>query len=150
MAVYAKLNKYQPCPRGQTDWTAGPKIAYFDRVEWNTQPDPSTAANALTFGEMDWWENPTSDLMPLLKRSPDCTVAIKDPIGECYIMRPDQLFPPFDNPVIRRALMGAINQKDFMTAMMGNDTSLWKVPVGYFPPGTPLASSTASSSLPTG
>jgi peptide/nickel transport system substrate-binding protein len=150
LAAYAKFDKYQPRPTGRTDWTAGPKIAYFDRVEWHTQPDPSTAADAVTSGEMDWWEAPTSDLMPLLKQNADCTVAIKDPTGECYIMRPNQLFPPFDNPAIRRALMGAINQKDFMTAVMGNDTSLWKSSVGYFPPGTPLASSTASSPLPTG
>ena len=150
LAAYAKFEKYKPRESGQADWTAGPKVAYFDRVEWHTVPDSSTAANALTSGEMDWWENPTTDLMPLVKQNADCRVAIKDPPGECYIMRPNQLFPPFDNPAVRRALMGAINQKDFMTAMMGTDTSLWKTPCGFFPPGTPLASSTAGSALAAG
>jgi peptide/nickel transport system substrate-binding protein len=150
MAAYAKFDKYQPRPSGEPDWTAGPKVVHFDRVEWHTVPDAATAANALQSGEMDWWEYPTSDLMPLLKQHNDCIVAIKDPTGECMMLRPNQLFPPFDNPAIRRALMGAINQKDFMTAMMGTDTSLWKTPCGFFPPGTPLASSTAGSPLPSG
>ena len=41
--------------------TAGPKIANFDRVEWHTIPDAATAAAALQSGEMDWWEQATSD-----------------------------------------------------------------------------------------
>jgi peptide/nickel transport system substrate-binding protein len=150
MAAYAKFDKYQPRQGGEPDWTSGPKVAYFDRVEWHTVPDAATAANALQSGEMDWWEYPTSDLMPMLRQHKDCTVAIKDPTGECMILRPNQLFPPFDNPAIRRALMGAVNQKDFMTAMMGTDASLWKTPCGFFPPGTPLASSTTGSALPSG
>ena len=55
-------------------------------------------------------------------------------------MRPDHMFPPFDNPAIRRALMGAINQSDFMTAAIGADPSLWHTPTGYFPPSSPMAS----------
>ncbi len=148
LAAYAKFDKYKPRESGETAWTAGPKIAYFDRVEWHVVPDAATKANAMTSGEMDWWENPTSDLLPLLKQNADCTVAIKDPTGECWIMRPNQLFPPFDNPAIRRALMGAVNQKDYMTAAEGTDTSLWKTPCGFFPPGSVLASSTAGSALP--
>jgi hypothetical protein len=44
-------------------------------------PDPATATNADTSGEMDRWKNPTGDLVPLLKLSRDCRVAIKDPTG---------------------------------------------------------------------
>ncbi|MCL2428797.1 MAG: ABC transporter substrate-binding protein [Alphaproteobacteria bacterium] len=43
--------------------------------------------------------------------------------------------------------MGAIDQKEFMIAMMGEDTSLWSVPMGDFPPASPLASDAGLSAL---
>ena len=43
--------------------------------------------------------------------------------------------------------MGAIDQKEFMIAMMGEDTSLWSVPCGFFPPVSPLASDAGMSAL---
>ena len=113
-------------------------------------PDAGTAAAARQSGEVDWWETPNGDLVPLLRQSRDISVAVKDPTGDCRIMRPDQLYPPFDNPAIRRALTGAINQTEFMTAMMGTDKTMWKLPCGFFTPDTPLVSSTASSPLPKG
>ncbi len=148
-AAYQRFEHYKPREGGKADWTSGPKVAYFDRVEWHVVPDPATAANALKSGEVDWWENPTSDLIPLFPKGGDVTVTVKDPTGECMIMRPNFLYPPFDNPAVRRALLGAINQTEFMTAMMGTDESLWKVPCGYFPPGTPLANSAGLSALAT-
>ena len=41
-----------------------------DRIEWIVMPDPATAAAALQNGEVDWWENPISDLVPLLQQEP--------------------------------------------------------------------------------
>jgi peptide/nickel transport system substrate-binding protein len=55
-------------------------------------------------------------------------------IGYFGFLRPNCLFPPFDNPAIRRALLGAIDQAEFMTAAIGADPSQWRVPTGYFPP----------------
>jgi peptide/nickel transport system substrate-binding protein len=55
--------------------------------------------------------------------------------------------PPFDNPAIRRALLGAVDQVDFMTAVAGSDPSGWKDKVGYFPPGSPLASDVGMAAL---
>ena len=43
--------------------------------------------------------------------------------------------------------MGAIDQKEFMVAMMGEDTSLWSVPIGFFPSTSPLASDVGMSAL---
>jgi peptide/nickel transport system substrate-binding protein len=31
------------------------------------------------------------------------------------LLHVNDLHPPFDNPAIRRALLGAVNQEDFMT-----------------------------------
>jgi peptide/nickel transport system substrate-binding protein len=137
--VYERFDGYKPRESGESSFTAGPKVVHFDRVEWHIQPDPATKAAALQAGEMDWWENPTADLLPLL-RSHNIATPVTDPTGTPFLLRPNHLYPPFDNPAIRRALMGAIDQKEYMIAMMGEDTSLWAVPNGYFPPLSPLAS----------
>ena len=63
-----------------------------------------------------------------------------NPTGLIGWGRFNHLHPPFDNPAIRRALMGAVSQEDYMTAVTGTDRSLWRDNVGFFPPETPLAS----------
>jgi peptide/nickel transport system substrate-binding protein len=67
-------------------------------------------------------------------------VEISDPTGLMACMRLNELHPPFDNPGIRRALLKAVNQTDFMIAVAGDDQKLWHVPAGIFCPGTPMAS----------
>jgi peptide/nickel transport system substrate-binding protein len=71
LAVYQRNPDYMPRNDGPPVGTAGPKIANFDRVEWHTIPDPGTAAAAVQSGEMDWWEQATSDLLPLLRKNPN-------------------------------------------------------------------------------
>ena len=44
------------------------------------------------------------------------------PTGFIATLRFNQLNPPFDNPAIRRALLGAVQQSDYMIGMVGNDT----------------------------
>ena len=68
--VYERFADYVPREDGASSWTAGPKRVNVDRVEWIVTPDASTAAAALQNGEMDWWEVPTSDLLPLLQAQP--------------------------------------------------------------------------------
>ncbi len=139
LVVYERNAAYVPSPTGTASWTAGPKIANFDRVEWHVIPDPSTAAAALQGGEMDWWETPTGDLLPTLRKA-GITVAIQDPTGLIGCMRFNQLQPPFDNPAIRRAILGAISQEDFNLTIAGDDPAMSRTGVGVFTPGTPLAS----------
>jgi len=62
-------------------------------------------------------------------------------------LRPNHLYPPFNNPAVRRALMGAIDQAEFMTAAFGPDRSLWQVPVGFFTPSSPFASEVGMAAL---
>jgi peptide/nickel transport system substrate-binding protein len=142
--VYERFADYQPREGGEADWTSGPKVAHFERIEWLIIPDAATAAAALQSGEVDWWELPTSDLLSVLRRGTKIKVAIIDPTGNCALLRPNHLHPPFDNPAVRRALLGAIDQTEFMTAVMGEDRSLWKVPCGYF---TSLSSAANDSAL---
>ena len=145
--AYERFADYVPRGSGTPSFTAGPKVVNFDRVEWNVIPDSGTAASAMQNGEMDWWENPPGDLLPLLKRNGKLNVLVQDPTGSLGYMRPNFLFPPFDNPAFRKALLGGIKQVDFMTAAAGTDTSLWHTPVGAFCPSSPMANATGMEAL---
>jgi len=136
--VYERFDKYKPREDGEASFTSGPKVVHFDRVEWHVQPEPATKAAAIQAGEMDWWENPPADLLPLLKKN-NIRVEITDRTGGLFLLRPNHLYPPFDKPAVRHALLGAIDQREFMVAMQGRDTSLWSAPCGFFPPVSPLA-----------
>ena len=146
-AAYARFEGYVPRPGGTPDRTAGPKVAHLDRVEWTTVPDPATAAAALQNGETDWWDYASADLLPLLRRTPGIKTEVQDPAGQIALMRMNHLQPPFNNPAIRRAVLSAVNQADFLTAMMGEDTSLWHAGAGMFTPGTPLANDAGMDAL---
>ena len=138
--VFAKNADYVPRSSGAASFNAGPKIVNIDRAVWTFIPDPATASAALTQGEIDWWENPTIDLVPQIKKNASITVVVKDRTGEMACMRFNQLFPPFDNPAIRRIVLAAIDQKEIMQAVAGAEPSLIKTDVGLFVPGTPMAS----------
>jgi peptide/nickel transport system substrate-binding protein len=139
LAVYTRFDKYQPRTEPPS-FAAGGKVARFDRVEWRIIPDASTAVAALKNGEVDWIQQPTFDLLPLLRKSEGVKVAVNDPLGVVGMLGINHLHPPFDNPKLRRALLSAIDQKDFMEAALGAETSLYHLPSGVFTPGTPMAS----------
>lgn len=145
--VYERFADYVPRTGGAPDWTAGPKVVHFDRVEWTTITDAATAAAALQSGEQDWWDYANSDLLPMLRRARNLKVTVQDPSGQCAMMRFNFLQPPFNNPAIRRALLGAVNQSDVMTAVATDDRSMWHVPLGFFCPGTPMASEVGMAAL---
>ncbi|KAA2212092.1 ABC transporter substrate-binding protein [Teichococcus oryzae] len=137
--VYEKFARYRPRDSGTVSWAAGPKRAQFDRVEWHVMPDPGTATAALQNGEVDWWENPPNDLLPLLEGNRGIATQRATPLGTVGTGVFNHLHPPFNNPAIRRAVLGAVNQADYMTAAAGTDRSLWRAPIGIFTPETPMA-----------
>ncbi len=139
-AVFAKNTDYVPRSDGVPSFTAGPKVVYVDRVVWNVITDPATAAAALMQREVDWWENPTIDLLPELKADKDLVVTVKDRTGEVGCLRFNQLYPPFDNAAIRRVVLAAMDQREIMTAVAGAAPELIRTGVGLFAPGTPMAS----------
>jgi peptide/nickel transport system substrate-binding protein len=55
------------------------------------------------------------------------------------ILRFNHLHPPFDNVAVRRALLGAVDQPEAMTAVAGTDRAFWHDGIGLFPAGTPFA-----------
>lgn len=139
-AVYVRNDKYVPRSEVSTGWTAGGKVVHFGRVEWVTSPDDGTSAASMQSGEMDWWELPTVDLLPMLRRTGRIRAEIKDRNGTMGMMKMNNLQPPFNNPAIRRAMLRAIDQPDFMTAIAGDDKAMWRSGVGIFTPGTDMAS----------
>ncbi len=147
LVVYERFREYRPREDGTPDWTSGPKIAHFDRVEWHVIPDETTALNALTLGEVDWLEITPSDLLDQLRKERDIRVERLDPTGFCAALRPNHLYPPFDNRAVRHGLLGAIDQTDFMIAAVGTDRSQWQAPIGYFPPSSPLATEAGMPTL---
>lgn len=138
--VFARNEAYVPRKDGVASFNAGPKIVNVDRVVWNFIPDPATASAALQQGEIDWWENPTLDLLPQIRSDRDITVTVKDRTGEMGCLRFNQLHPPFDNAAIRRVVVAAIDQKEVMEGVAGAEPSLYKTDIGLFVPGTPMAS----------
>lgn len=134
-AVFEKFGRYTP-REGAASWLAGGKRILMDRMEWVVMPDPATAANALQAGEVDWWESPISDLVPLLRRNRNILVDIADPLGNIGSFRMNHLHAPFNNLKVRQAVMMALSQEDYMRAVVGSDTALWSVLGGFFTPGT--------------
>ena len=119
--VYERNPDYRPRESGETSWAAGPKQVHFDRVEWTVMPDPGTAAAALRNNEVDWWENPPNDLIPVLARSRDIAVKRSNPLGTIGSGIFNCLYPPFDKPAVRNVVLRAMSQEEFMTAAAGAD-----------------------------
>ena len=126
-------------PRAEkANWLSGGKRINFDRIEWQIVPDVATAAAALQNGEVDWWETPSADLVPLLRKNPNIAVDIADPLGNIGSFRINHLHPPFNDVRARRAIQIALSQEDYMGAVVGDDQTLWKTIPGFFTPDTPL------------
>ncbi len=70
---------------------------------------------------------PTVDLLPLLRKARGVVVERLDDFGVVGVMRFNMLHPPFDNVKLRRAILPAINQADFMNAAMGGDPELTRI-----------------------
>jgi peptide/nickel transport system substrate-binding protein len=145
-SVYQRFDKY--IARSEPpDFLAGGKVVNFDRVEWSVQPDPGTAVAALQAGEVDWIDQPLFDLVPALKRSTGVAVQQLDPFGLIGIIALNHIQPPFDNPKLRRAVLPAIDQHEFVAAVLGDQVAYATLPVGYFTAGSPMASGIGMSAL---
>ncbi|HEY4252330.1 MAG TPA: ABC transporter substrate-binding protein [Roseomonas sp.] len=147
-AVWAKNERY--VPRNEpVDGLAGGRAPRIDRVEWTIISDSATAANAMSQGEQDYWEYPLHDLLPLMRRNRDLVVQQRLLEGTYGICRFNTLHPPFNNPAIRRAVAMAVDQRDYLRAVAGNEPDGWGVCEGVFTCGTPMANEDGSEVLKT-
>jgi peptide/nickel transport system substrate-binding protein len=145
-AAYAKFDGYVP-RQEPPDWASGGKVAHFSRIELHIIPDAATASAALQSGEVDWWERVDADLVPLLKRNNSLTLGLANPTGYLGVLRFNHLNPPFNDVRIRRAVLVAVNQDDYMRAVTGNDTTAYKECMALFPCGTPFGTQVGASAM---
>src|SRR4051794_2387408 len=144
-AVYEKNKDYVPRKEAPS-WTSGGKVAKVDRVEWITMADAQTAVNALQSGDIDFMENPSFDILPVLTANKELKVEALDKIGFQTVGRMNFLYPPFDNLKVRRAAFLALNQKDILDAMIGNP-EYYKICGAIFMCDAPLANDAGSETL---
>lgn len=133
--VYDRFDDYVPRDEPPSA-AAGGKVAKVDRVIWTYFPDQSTAMNALMAGEVDYFEQPANDLVPIMASNPDITVEVNDPLGNIGFLRFNALHPPFDSPDVRRAAIMAISQEDYMAGAVGAE-EYWQTCFSVYPCGTP-------------
>ena len=115
---YGANAAYVPRPEA-ADGYAGSKAAGVDRVEWHVITDPATQVNALLAGEVDIVSYPALDLLPRLRAEPAIAVRLFDRLGWTAYIRPNQLFPPFDDVRARQALAHLMDQTASMQAAAG-------------------------------
>ena len=137
-AAFRRNERYQPRQEPPSMF-AGGKVVHVDRVEWNTMPDASVAVAALQTGEIDWIFNVDPEVLPVLRRNHGVTTAGINQFGATGALVFNTHIPPFDNALLRHALMLAVNQDDCMRAVVGDQPAMMRTGVGVFAPGTPLA-----------
>ncbi|QDL93969.1 ABC transporter substrate-binding protein (plasmid) [Paroceanicella profunda] len=146
--VYEKNEDYVPA-EGPQSWFSGAKDVKVDRVEWVTMPDAQTSINALMNGEIDYMEAVPVDLLPLLQGVDTVKTDVLAKLGSVTIGRMNFLYPPFDNPKIRKAALMALSQEDVLTALIGNP-EYFQVCGAIFGCGTPLEFADGSETLTSG
>jgi len=144
--VYARNPDYVPRSEPPSG-TAGGKVVKVDRVEWHVISDGNTALAALQSGEIDMWEEPLADLIPVLRRNRAVKVEVLNTLGVFGFMRFNQLHPPFDKVGVRRAVLNAVNQADYLAAMMGTNADLTRPCYSVFICGSPMASEAGADGL---
>ena len=134
--VYVRNPDYKPRAEPPSG-LAGGKVAKLDRVEWVSIPDSQTAVNALQQGEIDMIEQPAHDLLPVLEKDKNVEIVIPDQLGTPTSCASTGSSRRSTTCAIRRAAEIALNQKDFLQAVIG-DPRYYKVCKAMFGCGTPL------------
>ena len=106
---------YRPRPEPPS-WASGGKFARFERVELLAIPDVATQVAALTTGEVDYLERVPAENLPILERNRAVRVQVANATGFQGVMRFNHSAAPFDDVRVRRAVMLAVNQQDYLDA----------------------------------
>jgi peptide/nickel transport system substrate-binding protein len=131
-ASFAKFDQY--VPRGDVpDGISGARVPKVDRVEWSIISDSATASAAMQSGEQDYWRTPIWDLLPMLRKDPKLVVQQRLTGGTYSMLRFNHLQPPFNNPAIRQAVAMAIDQREYMRAIMGDEGATSGVCESFYP-----------------
>jgi peptide/nickel transport system substrate-binding protein len=116
--VFVKNPDYIPRAE-RPDFMSGGKVVKIDRLEWLYIPDATTALNALMNGEVDYYEMPPMDFIPLFKENPDIKTMLVDTLGVQSLIRPNATLPPFNNEKAREALTYLASEEEYNQAVVG-------------------------------
>jgi len=136
-AVYVRNPDYIPRDENPSGSTGGKKV-YLNKVVWRYIPDPWDAADALSAGEVDWWEDPPLDFIPKIEQNPDLQTFLFDPLGTQGWLRPNFLHPPFNNKKARQALLHMMDQETYLAWAVGQSEYYRPCP-SVFACGSPYA-----------
>jgi len=134
--VYEKFDGYVPRSEPASAF-AGGKVANIDRIEWLIIRDQQTAMAALLSGEIDVWENPSLDLLPVLQAAPNLATQVINKTGKQAQLYFNHTQPPFDNPKARQAMFWLTKQQDYLQAINGNP-DFYRTCASFFVCGTPM------------
>lgn len=144
--VYEKFKDYVPREE-PASYAAGGKVAKVDRVEWRYIPDAATASQALLAGEVDYYEQPVVDLLPMIQADESINIETVDPLGTQGVIRFNFLYPPFDDKRVRQAALWAVQQADYMYSIMGDPKYFEEFCGAYFMCGGPYETDAGSEPL---
>jgi peptide/nickel transport system substrate-binding protein len=113
------------------DGLAGGKVVKLHRVEWVVLPDPFTKSTALQRGEVDMIDQLPHDQIAILEHAPGVVIGRVSLIESYGIIRPNHLYPPFNDPKARQALALAANQQEYTSAAFG-DQRWWRECWSFF------------------
>lgn len=145
-AIYVRNPAYRPRSE-PADGLAGGKVVMLERVEWLGISDPATQAAALQSGEIDFIEQPSPDVMPVLARNRNIRTFALNPVGSMVWLRPNHHIPPFNNPRARQALLHLVNQQENLQAIGVPPSEQVPYCPAYFLCNTPLESAAGAEGL---
>src|SRR5262245_45295392 len=146
--VYLKNADYVPRPGNEAPSAfSGSKIPKVDRIELVWISDPQTAMPALVEAEVDFYENPNIDFIPILQKARGVKLMKTGKLDSTFgLIRLNHLHPPFNNIKARQAMYHLINQEDFLRAVVG-DPEYYTVCHGLIMCGSPLQNDGGSAML---
>src|SRR5690606_8358766 len=103
--VYLKNPDYVPRPGNEkASYFAGSKLPGVDRIELLWIADPQTTMSALVNGEIDLYEAPAIDFLPILEKAKGVKLIKTGKIDSTFgLIRLNHLHPPFNNAKARQA-----------------------------------------------
>ncbi len=146
--VYLRNDLYVPREE-PTSLSAGAKIGFMERIEWVYFDTHEEAVDATLAGDIHYFESPSTAVVDRFADQDVAILEVTDPSGNVGMAVFNHQIPPFDNPDIRRAVITAMSQSDYMDAALG-DPEFWQTCDSVFACGTPFATDTGVPNFVTG
>jgi peptide/nickel transport system substrate-binding protein len=143
--VYEKFADYLPRSEPASGM-AGGKVVNVDRAEWLIISDQQTALSAMMSGEIDIWENPSLDLLPVIEAVGNIKTLVVNETGTQGATFLNQVIPPFDNVKARQAMFWLADQEAYLQAVNGNP-EFYQTCASFFICGTPMETDAGLESL---